>query len=266
MSENFDLSKLEPVPETVVLPSKGVFYREMNKSLFESKGKILIRPMTLREEMIIKSPRVIKTGQFLNILLKECIKTPDVDPLHLLSVDRMFLFFYLRAISYGDDYMFSSQCSHCQKVSNQNIKIRSLDIKYSKETESEPIEIPLRGTKLLLRLSRGFDEEKSNEETSTVVTNRQETAPEVEQEDDGMETLKSLMSLTIDIIGVPREYWKKFYETLSLIDTQKLTDKVSELEPGLKSDITVKCPECKKTYNDRVPISANFFRVPGKQI
>ena len=65
---------------------------------------------------------------------------------------------------------------------------------------------------------------------------------------------------------VPPNMWRKFYETLSPKESKILTDRITEVEPGLKNDVHLTCKnvDCEREFDDRVPINANFFRVAGK--
>lgn len=242
-------SSLEPPAEEVLLPSRGVFYNDESTSVIaKNDGKILVRPITFREEQLMVSPRIIKTGQVVSALLRECVKTPNVDVDNLLSADRMFLFYYLRSISYGPEYEYSAQCPHCSTNALYVVDLSSLDVVYADPNKDrEPIDIylPVSKRHVKLRYSRGYDE---NIQIQKMV-------------DGGEYTLiDTLVRLTVDIDGIPQQYWYKFYENLSVKDSYALKTSSSGRDIGIKTNTQLTCKSCGQKFDSDVPITANFFR------
>jgi len=248
-SQSFDPSVFEPPAEEVLLPSKGVFYDdEHNKVIKDNKGKILIRPMTFKEESMLTNPRLVKTGQLLSAILRSTIKTPGVDVEYLLSADRVFLFYYLRSISYGDNYSFTTVCPFCQETINHSVRLGSLNVKYADEKDKEPIEInlPIMKKKVFMRFSRGIDER-----TESAMQGQEEIEEDI---------ISSYIKLAVDVEGVPRIYWRKFFENLTAKDSATLRNVLTEKEPGIDTTIKMKCPFCNNSFEEALPLTANFFR------
>ena len=65
--------------------------------------------MTLKEEQILSTPRFLKTGSATRMILENCIAS-DIDAKDILLFDSNFLLYYLRQISYGDEYTFTLKC------------------------------------------------------------------------------------------------------------------------------------------------------------
>lgn len=239
----FDTSVFEPVAEEVELPSKGKFYKEKNTSLFKNGGKILIRPMTMQEELILQNPRVIKTGKIIDALLRQTIKTPDIDLNFLLTTDRIFLFYYLRSISYGDSYKFNFECPYCENHEEVEIFLGQLKIKNPDEKAKEPFLIYLgENKKIWLRYARGFDEDK------------------YDLKDEKFQ-LKTILNLVVDIEGVPKQYWEKFLTSLTVKENAKLQKDIVDKTTGIDTDITHTCSACNTEHKISLPITANFFRI-----
>lgn len=87
--------------ETVTLPSKGVFYTngEVAPEVMYT-GEIYVQPMTTYEEILMKTPDLLFTGQAIAQTFARCI--PQIyNPLELLAADVDFLLIALRKISLG---------------------------------------------------------------------------------------------------------------------------------------------------------------------
>jgi len=101
-ASKFNFSEEEEVP----LPSKGLLYtRVTDDEDIVKKGRIKLYPMTAREEEILSTQRFIKDGTATRRVLERCIAS-DIDAKDILLFDSNFLLFYLRQISYGDEYEF----------------------------------------------------------------------------------------------------------------------------------------------------------------
>jgi hypothetical protein len=89
--------------ETVVLPSKALFYKnsEVANEVITSGGEIYVQPMTTYEEILMKTPDMLFTGQAIVQTFARCI--PQIyNPLELLAADVDFLLIVLRKVSFGN--------------------------------------------------------------------------------------------------------------------------------------------------------------------
>jgi len=241
--KTFDVSVFEPVAEEVELPSLGKFYKEKNTILYKNGGKILIRPMTMQEELILQNPRIIKTGKIIDALLRQTIKTPDIDLNFLLTTDRMFLFYYLRSISYGDSYKFNFECSNCGNNEEIEIFLGDLPIKNPKENAEEPFLVDLsEKKKIWFRFARGIDEDK------------------FDLTDDNFQ-LKTLLNLIVEIENVPKEHWEDVLKNFSVKENYKVQKEILDKTPGIETEITHTCSNCKTENKMSLPLTANFFRI-----
>ena len=186
----------EPPAEEVTLPSKGKFYKGI---IADKKGKLLIRPMTLKEEKIFTTERLLKNGQAIDMVFRNCIKTPGIDTTEILSSDRMFLLFFLRAISYGTIYAVKTKCPGCGTDNENKLDIAKLPINEPPEALTDPFNMTLPSSNLniTMRLSRGRDE-------SEMIKNKgmglnKESASIADR----------ILSLVIGIDGVNQEDYKK---------------------------------------------------------
>jgi hypothetical protein len=83
--------------DVIPLPSKGKLYR--NK-----KSNIRLAYMTTADENILTSPNLLKSGEFLEILLNRKMLEPELRYKDLLPGDRNAIMLWLRATAYGEMY------------------------------------------------------------------------------------------------------------------------------------------------------------------
>ena len=86
--------------EKVKLPSSGVYYDGQIPN-----GEIEVRGWGIQTDKILATARLAQTGQSINYIFMNCIRIPnEFDHMNLLVGDRMFLLYYLRGITYGNEY------------------------------------------------------------------------------------------------------------------------------------------------------------------
>jgi hypothetical protein len=83
--------------DVIPLPSKGKLYK--NK-----KANIKLAYMTTSDENILTSPNLLKSGEFLEILINRKLLEPDLRYKDLLPGDRNAIMLWLRATAYGEMY------------------------------------------------------------------------------------------------------------------------------------------------------------------
>jgi hypothetical protein len=83
--------------DIIPLPSKGKLYRS-------KKSNIKLAYMTTADENILTSPNLLKSGQFLEILINRKILEPELRYKDLLPGDRNAIMIWLRATAYGEMY------------------------------------------------------------------------------------------------------------------------------------------------------------------
>jgi hypothetical protein len=83
--------------DVIPLPSKGKLYR--NK-----KANVRLSFMTTADENILTSPNLLKSGEFLEILINRKLLEADLRYRDLLPGDRNAIMIWLRATAYGEMY------------------------------------------------------------------------------------------------------------------------------------------------------------------
>jgi hypothetical protein len=87
---------------TFTLPSQGLFYNDGELSADVKNGEVHVLPMVTLDEIILKTPDKLFSGDGIVEVFKRCI--PQVnDPMRLLAKDVDFLMVCLRKVTYGDN-------------------------------------------------------------------------------------------------------------------------------------------------------------------
>jgi len=239
--------------EQVTLPSKGICY----PATWTKEGKIGLRPMTTEEEKIITTTRFVKSGRAIDMIFKACLENKEIITEDLLSGDRSFILYYLRAMSYGAAYEYSIQCPSCgisfETVYNLNdIVIRSL-----KPDFSEPIKfnLPISKKVVMLRLLRGKDEIKLIEERD-----RRISSYGADQTDNTVSNRIVMVAESIDG-NTDKVFIEKSVNRMIAGDAAAIRNFLDDEEPGISTNHKNICPKCSNEFVTDVPIGSSFFSV-----
>jgi len=104
------------------LPSGGRFYPEGGLEL-NVTGEVPIYPMTVKDELLLKTPDALMNGSSLAEMIRSCcpaIKDPWVMP--LLDLDPVLI--AIRLASYGQGMDMTSKCSHCNAENEHTVDLR----------------------------------------------------------------------------------------------------------------------------------------------
>jgi len=266
--------------EKINLPSMGLFYNSRIPG-----GEIEVRPMGLVTDKILATSRLAQSGQSIDYIYKHCVRFPDqtFDPLDLLTGDRMFLLFYLRGITHGNNYEFTVTCSNeqCKKISNHEFDLNKLakTIK-SPKYQSEPIKIVLpfltkktgKEIWVAMRLMRGRDLQimiRNQKIKSSMMAGQAQSAAEKEGRIEMSPTevvldttIEEHLNLLIESVnGVnDRMLISQFVKKMHASDTATIRETLKDAQPGIDTSIIIKCPECQVEMNLDLPVTESFFR------
>ena len=108
--------------DIIPLPSKGECYK--NK-----QGRIAVSYLTAMDENIIVSPNLYRDNMVLDIILKEKVRDPEIDPDDLLDGDRDAIILFLRSSAYGNMYSVSTTDPETKKQFDTQIDLSKLKYK-----------------------------------------------------------------------------------------------------------------------------------------
>jgi rubredoxin len=245
-------------PHRISLPSKGIPYKGVTEDEDINNGYILMYPMTTKDEEILSTPRFLKDGSALRLVLDNCIAS-KIQAKDIVLYDFNYLLFYLRSISLNDEYTFSLTCqnSSCEQDFDHTVKISQLEFDELPDDFSEPIEVPLSvGYTCYFMLPRMYH----SEVISNMVKNTRKSTSDADTD-----AVDNLVATTVQILDpdgsqVDKRDWKEFYESLPTKDTNLIRDKRDFVNGFNEIKNNCVCPYCATKYKGVVPITGDFFR------
>ena len=250
----FNFSEAELVP----LPSKGNLYKNVTDDEDVLNGFIRLYPMTTKEEEILSTQRYLRAGSSTRMILQNCIDS-DIDAKDILVFDSNFLLFYLRKISYGDEYEFevpSTEDSFRRKFKHK-IKISELRFEELDDSIKEPIVVKLPQSKYTVEcvLPRMYHIEEIYK-----LNSRREKGTE----ENNKRLLDNLLVTTLRVLDenkkeVPSKYWEEFFEALVGMDIAELRSK-TKFDTGVDEIKGVTCPFTERDMDITIPMGPEFFR------
>jgi hypothetical protein len=244
--------------EEVLLPSRNILYGQYG---LEVDKPIHVKPMTIEEEKILSTPRLVKSGQALNKIYEACI-LEDIPAVKLLAPDRIFLLFYIRGISYGPDYEVELKCPQCEQTFNEDINLNTLNIEFAPDgfTGESHAVLPSSGLNVWYRVSTGEDEINLSRTKEMMAKNFSNLGT-----DDSIIRKNVLMINRIEGITNKIEI-DKIVNELGVKDSGFLRDKINFPEFGPDTNIFMTCPSCYHEWTLDLPIDAGFFFPRTKKV
>ncbi|MFW6281349.1 MAG: hypothetical protein ACOC1O_00965 [bacterium] len=245
-------------PEKIMLPSGGRLYKNVTDDEDILNGFIYMYPMRVKEEEILSTSRFLKSGAATRMVIENCIAS-DIEAKDILLFDSNYLLFYLRSISYGDEYKFKLKCknSACEQEFDHTVKISELKFEELPEEIEEPIvvELPRSGYTVKTILPRLFHSEEIYQRN---LKKKKSTA------DADTRMVDNLLATIIEITDpdgekVPQGDWHEFLEAIPGMDRAALKEK-TDFSSGVDEIKGIECPYCGTEYSGSIPVGADFFR------
>ena len=236
----------------VKLPSNGIPYKDFDDDEL-ANGEITIRPMSLADEEILGNKTYSKNGTIFSKLLDSCIVN-NVNVKKLIPYDVFYLLYYLRKITYGEDYKFETTCQECGKKYEKTIDIS--------EVEWEEIEDKaVRGIKTIKLPVSKF--------TLTIeaptLGNEEEVVKISKKFEDSSDTILNYVVRTREILDdngepVNPDDYADFFEALPGKDRAEITKAFEKIEDLTVPVVKMTCPKCSAEDEASIPFTKDFFR------
>jgi hypothetical protein len=196
----------------------------------------------------------------LNQIIRSVIVDVEDFPVEeLISADKLYLAFMLRAITFGEMYKSLPWCDTCKKYQEVEFSlIQDIEIEYLPDDFQNPRKIgklPVSGDEIELKLliTRDFDK---------ILTRAQKIRqdfPEYEGDPIYPVTLSSQIVSVNGKVLKSRDL-EEYVLDMHAKDDLYINKKVSEVKVGPKMPIEVECPKCKNTLGVNILVSEDFFR------
>lgn len=239
----------------VPLPSQGVVY-PVTSSL-HGKQYVQIKAMTAKEEDILTSRALLKSGKALDALLRSCVLDKNLDLDSMLTGDRNAILVSIRITGYGPDYVVPVECPVCGDKSEHEFNLASLELK---RLGAEPkavglnefsFMLPVSKKEVTFKLLNGLDEKDLS---ATIDRSRKLSG--------GLESIITtrLMTQIVSVDGeTDRNKLAAMIRHMPARDSRELRSYMDKISPGINMEQEFSCPSCKESMNMEVPMGTEFF-------
>lgn len=199
---------------------------------------VSLKPITFEEEKLLINSSKNKQDP-LDILLSRCVTSEELGD--ILFIDKVFLLYKLRQISFGNDYKFRMSCPDCGTTDQFEAKIDQLDVVELENTDPVEIELPVCKKKVSVRLAT-ISDEKYFKSGDSILDNVWRFVMSVEEH-----TSRKLIS--------------KFVPKLPAGDLNKIISTFMCKGYGLQTEVTIRCAHCDARNQVDLPLNKDFFTV-----
>jgi hypothetical protein len=241
--------------ETVPLPSLGKVYPEAHP--LHMAQTVDIRAMTAREEDILTSRALLKSGDMVSRLINSCLIDKSVDPDTLLAGDRNAILTAIRITGYGADYSVNINCPSCGTSQVHQSNLTELPIRSLTQEPVAPglnefeVILPASGKRVNIRFTTGYAEKEA--QSTDDRKKKQGFTSESTVTD-------SLFRSIVSIDGnTDKSYISKFVRNMPAKDSLAARMFVSLNEPTVLMRSYFECRNCDHEEELPLPIGANFL-------
>jgi hypothetical protein len=242
--------------EFVELPSRGVFYPE-GHPLHDSEV-VEIKHMTAKEEDILTSEALLKSGLALNRLLESVLLNTKIRPDSLLIGDKNAILIAVRQTGFGNIYSTSVSCPACGESNEKDFSLDNKEIKESVLREN--VELLESGNFLFhdadydleieIKLLRGKDE--------TRITKSIERLKKLKKDPGNVTTMLQNIIVSVNGMKEPAAI-RQVVNAMPVALSRKIRNIYEEAMPNINMYADFDCDSCSHVDRLEVPINLNFF-------
>lgn len=239
------------------LPSKGLFYKNGELSESVKNGEIHVHPMSALDEINMKNPDQLFSGEAVNTVFKHCIEGID-KPSELLAKDIDAIMIFLRAVTYGPQYEFTAK--HICKDAKDHSYTCDLDTVIgampllSEEDVEQKFTVDLENGQIVKlqpnRYSQIVDLIKANQNKKEFTTQ--------DQQDNLVKVIVSVIESVngISDVALIQEWVTKLPSPM----ISKIGSKVEEISNwGADLKVSCTCKDCGEVFSVEIPINPVTF-------
>lgn len=248
-----------PPTDLVSLPSKGKVY-PIDSALF-SLDKVEIRSMTARDEDILSSRALIRSGRAINTLLQACVMTAGVDVEKMVAGDRNALMVAVRITGYGAEYKAEVTCQNdeCGQQFKYSFDLSKMALKPLGAEPTSPgsnlftFVLPVTNRTCLFKLLTGADE---RDMATAMERQKKLLGPNA-----GDSSVTTRLAYQLVQIGDEKDPAKirQLVTSMPAGDSLRLRNYIDSISPGIIMAQDVECPHCGDQREVPVPFGTEFF-------
>lgn len=243
---------------TFQMPSCGLFYKDGELSSDVNMGEVHIHAMSAYDEILMKTPDSLFSGEAVNIVFKRCI--PQIlKPMKLLAKDVDFLLVCLRKITYGDSLEVTYD--HYCKDSKKQTYVVNTDQYLKKSRKIDPTTV---GSIYTKTISNGQIVKFRPTTFENLIKLYQDTDPiKAISPEEELNTSAEIISSVIESVDEITDQkqiceWVKMISAGWVEEISATIEKTSNFGPEFK--FTTQCKDCNETITIETPINpVSFF-------
>lgn len=251
------LARVHLPGSTFKMPSGGIFYNNNELADDVLNGEVHIQPMTAFDEVLLKSPDLLFSGEAIDRIFKRCI--PQIlKPEEMFNKDIDFLMICLRKITYGETFQLGYTHS-CKDAKSHEY---SININHFINT-SKSIDPTTIGNVYVKKIDNEQEVKMHPPRFKDVIKMLQSINPEVEltPEEETENIINTVMSIitSVDSI-VDKAQIKEWLQTIPAGWIGELSDAI-EATSDWGPDFTykTKCKDCGESMEMTAPINPLSF-------
>lgn len=241
--------------ELIPLPSAGLIYPQ--GTTLHQKDAIEIRSMTARDEDILTSRALVRSGKVIGMLLRSCIVDKAIDPEKMLVGDRNAALIGIRITGYGPEYPIKLSCPSCTVENKMSVNLLDLPIKrFPEGTQVTPgvnefrFSLPVSKKTVIFKMLTG---EEERDIIQIIERGRKVGGAE--------ELVTTRLKMQILQIGDEKDPSKLSIaiSNLPARDSRDLRKYIDSITPGVEMRTKFVCTDCGHEGEVEVPFGTDFF-------
>lgn len=240
------------------LPSRGIFYKNGELDASIKDGEIHAQPLSAFDEINLKNPDQLFSGEAINTVFKTCARGIE-KPSELLAKDVDAMMMFLRVVTYGPNYEFSTK--HTCSGAKDHSYIADIDQMIGRMKMIDPTQVEKMYT---VTMPNGQVVKMNPNRYSQIldVVRRNQSKNEITVEDQKENLNMMLLGVIqqVDEITDPAliEEWIKTIPVTYVNRIAQKSETVNDWGPDLKW--TCKCRDCGEEFEVEIPINpVSFF-------
>jgi hypothetical protein len=233
--------------QTIKLPSGGLIYPE---------DTVVVKPFSINTESIMVSSK--------NSIQKMCeivkaVTTTSIDPMDMLVDDVYLILAVARALTYGEQYSFSSVCPACGHSELVSLRVPDQLPTRIWDKEKPPVlsvDLPVCKDTVQFKYLTLEDEKQ--------LTDYERSVSSIFKDDAGkMLYIRRMAKQLVSVNGGQPDDIAESDAYVASIAGEDMTtfyDAISKQQPGIQYKWDMRCDSCGHQYEAFVPIRQDFFR------
>jgi len=246
--------------ETVKLPTLGLLYEKNHP--FHNKKEIMIRHLTAKDEDMLTTKSLIKSGELVNLLIKEIIQDKNVDLNTLYIGDKNAILIFSRIYSFGSEYKAIAPCKFCGSTDEYTFDISSVPVNFLQVEPVEPY------TNLFeYKTSKGnvFVFKLMTQEISKLIEEDINSQLKFNKKHANYNAIEknSTLSYYHTIHSINGKTEKKdimsFLETMPIVESRELRKYIKQITPDVEFKKEIYCTNCGQRSEVDLEFNSSFF-------